>query len=404
MIHARRVRCPHCAAFQTIEQAPDVSTHRCTSCKQSFSCPVAEPVAAAPLAPAPADAVSVLPARPLPLDVPNIALPEPAPVVRLRRRRKRRRTDDVAAGIDWRAGIGFWAPPACTVVAWVVLVVLGVAFWPASLFGVLLGFGLVVLVGGLLWGALRAAEDGQRAWSWWGGFVGQLFINALTDITHYLPPLLLCGLGALLCLLASPLHHVVNHEDDSLPAPRTTFVARGNGRPRGAPPVKQAAVVPPEVQKLLQPGPGIYLAQLQEFDVKPGPWPFTKNGTAGDGQRIRLQGAASPHGLGMHPPAHPDEASVKFRLDKRFAQLRTVVAINDSSNFTWTPAVFSVWGDDVKLWESAAIARDHAPWQECVVDVTGVDVLELRVRCMGQNTGVHAVWFEPRLLKKGEPP
>jgi hypothetical protein len=38
------------------------------------------------------------------------------------------------------------------------------------------------------------------------------------------------------------------------------------------------------------------------------------------------------------------------------------------------------------------------------VDVNGVDLLELRVGCLGHNTGVHAVWVEPRLLRRADTP
>ena len=34
------------------------------------------------------------------------------------------------------------------------------------------------------------------------------------------------------------------------------------------------------------------------------------------------------------------------------------------------------------------------------VDVTGVDVLELRVECPGDYTNAQAVWVEPRVLQK----
>jgi hypothetical protein len=36
------------------------------------------------------------------------------------------------------------------------------------------------------------------------------------------------------------------------------------------------------------------------------------------------------------------------------------------------------------------------------VDVTGVDVLELRVHAQGSHWGLHAVWIEPRLLETAD--
>ena len=84
-------------------------------------------------------------------------------------------------------------------------------------------------------------------------------------------------------------------------------------------------------------------------------------------------------------------ASVKYRLDKQAALFKTTVAINDTATFCWTPAIFSVWGDGKKLFESKNIAHNHLRTQECSVDVTGVDVLELQVRAIGNNSGIHAV-------------
>jgi hypothetical protein len=38
------------------------------------------------------------------------------------------------------------------------------------------------------------------------------------------------------------------------------------------------------------------------------------------------------------------------------------------------------------------------------VDITGVDVLELRVHSQGANSGLHAVWLWPRVLLKKDGP
>src|SRR5262249_418694 len=41
---------------------------------------------------------------------------------------------------------------------------------------------------------------------------------------------------------------------------------------------------------------------------------------------------------------------------------------------------------------------------ECVVEVSQVDELELRVQVMNGNHGAHAVWVEPRLLQRLDSP
>src|SRR5262249_22779310 len=76
------------------------------------------------------------------------------------------------------------------------------------------------------------------------------------------------------------------------------------------------------------------------------------------------------------------------------------VAIDDRATFCWTPAIFTIWGDGKKLFESKNIAHNHFRTQDCAVGVSGVDILELRVHAIGHNSGVHAVWVEPRLLQR----
>jgi hypothetical protein len=39
----------------------------------------------------------------------------------------------------------------------------------------------------------------------------------------------------------------------------------------------------PPVQKIFEHGPRVYLADLQEFGVRPGPWPLGRRGTGADG-------------------------------------------------------------------------------------------------------------------------
>src|SRR5262249_35127074 len=79
-------------------------------------------------------------------------------------------------------------------------------------------------------------------------------------------------------------------------------------------------------------------------------------------------------------------------------------AINDSSNWCWSPATFTVLGDGKVLWKSQDIAHNHAHSQECSVDVSGVNIMELRVQVLNGSDGVHAVWVEPRLLQTADTP
>jgi hypothetical protein len=158
------------------------------------------------------------------------------------------------------------------------------------------------------------------------------------------------------------------------------------------------AATPPS--KLFPKGPVRFLSDMEEFDIQPGAWPFAKNGFLNGDRIINVGGKRSPNGLSMHPPVAPAYASVKYRLGKEAARFKAVVAINDSTNWCWSPATFRVRGDGRELWASREIAHNHARSQECAVDVAGVDVLELRVQVANGNQGVEAVWVEPRLLQK----
>jgi hypothetical protein len=176
------------------------------------------------------------------------------------------------------------------------------------------------------------------------------------------------------------------------------LLARGGAGDRAANPDPTPA--PPS---LFQRGPRVYLADLDEFGVRCGPWPYTHNGTVGDGNPIMVNGAASPKGLGMHPPDQ-DFSAARYHLHRQAAVFKTAAAINDTSPFCFNPAVFEVLGDDRQLWQSPPVGAPRAPPQECRVDVTGVDVLELRVHAQGLHWGLHAVWIEPRLLQKADTP
>jgi S1-C subfamily serine protease len=181
-------------------------------------------------------------------------------------------------------------------------------------------------------------------------------------------------------------------------------------RPKAAPPPAATsradepgpAVTPPPVQQLFTKGPLVYLADLQEFGVRAGPWPFGKTGKINDGRDIQVSGVRSPHGLSMHPPTAPSYASARYRLGKQAALFKATAAINDTTQWTWSPATFTVWGDGKLLWKSQPLAHTMARLDECRVDVSGVDVLEVRVAVLNGNTGDHAVWFEPRLLQKAD--
>ena len=172
----------------------------------------------------------------------------------------------------------------------------------------------------------------------------------------------------------------------------------------GAPPAGNESETLPPITNIFAGGQCVYLSDLKEYAVKNGPWPFAKDGTIGapENHRIQVGGKESPHGIGMHPPENPKIASAKYRLGKQAALFKATVAIDDSTDFCFTPAVFTVWGDGKQLFESKYISHIHSRALGCSVDVSGVDILEIRVHAVGVNSGVHAVWVEPRLLQHAE--
>jgi hypothetical protein len=144
-----------------------------------------------------------------------------------------------------------------------------------------------------------------------------------------------------------------------------------------------------------------YLSDMQETIVRDGPWPFGKNGRTGlKGEvPIKVAGVASPHGLGMHPPRGiPGVTS--YRLERTATTFKTGVAINDGGSGIFGAIYFEVLGDGRTLW--LASFKETGKVEECAVDVTDVDVLELRVSCKNLFEHLHGVWLEPRvvLLKK----
>jgi hypothetical protein len=160
----------------------------------------------------------------------------------------------------------------------------------------------------------------------------------------------------------------------------------------------------PPTTNVFADGPRVYLADLQEFGVREGPSPFGKNGTVADGQPIQVGGIQSPKGLSMHPPWAPKYAAARYRLGRQAAVFRATAAINDTCKWCWSPAVFTVLADGKPLWQSSWIGIDHTHSQECSLNVSGVDVLELRVHCINGSDGVYTVWFEPRVLQSTETP
>lgn len=188
-----------------------------------------------------------------------------------------------------------------------------------------------------------------------------------------------------------------------------------NNPPRPAPPGPAPNPIPnpnPPWQEPVEPAPRIsadpklegawdkvYLADLAEFDVKMGPWPFAKNGTTGHPDKpvpIEVAGVRYPKGLSVHPP-QGGASSVKYALGGRAGTLVGACGFNEYEQPP-APVNFQILGDGRVLWETKPMKK----WREAVpfrVDVRGVATLELRAHAAGFPIHSHAVWLDPHLLK-----
>ncbi len=253
-----------------------------------------------------------------------------------RRRRRPRR-----AGRTWLGMTrGFLRFLGVLGAVWLVLVLASPFFPIKSPVPMLeMGFGVPLFFAGWLWLAHVGTQDGIP-W-WWFLPRGVYSRRPLGWVRQYVRerperaanPFGLAMLGGLMVLanfVWLPLYSAIrNASAPAQPAPQAP-------PPPGARPA----------QVLFERGPRLYLAELLEFDVHSGPWNFAKDGTVGDPNRTRIQvrGAASPNGLGMHPPGRPGQASAGYRLGKKAALFKPAVAINDSSPSGFRAAVFEVWG------------------------------------------------------------
>jgi len=144
----------------------------------------------------------------------------------------------------------------------------------------------------------------------------------------------------------------------------------------------------------------IYLSDMQENDPKVGAGAFGKNGLGGlsGTDKVKVNAIDYPHGLFMHGTTR-GISHVIYNLGKQYRVLSGQVALNDSSTHSKTAMTFRIMGDGRELWKCYPAIGDPKKSQSFSIEVTGVDKLELQVDCPGDNTGAHAVWLDPQLLK-----
>lgn len=149
-----------------------------------------------------------------------------------------------------------------------------------------------------------------------------------------------------------------------------------------------------------QPAQEVFLSDLPAQNVFVGFGVFGTGGNLGywKGRRISVQGAQSPKGVSMHPPANGASRAV-YEVPKGFTHFEAKVGIDDSAAVQQTPVVFKVLCDNRVIWTSRPL-QGAGQSQECSVATRGAKVLALVVECPGPLANAHAVWCEPRFTNK----
>ena len=117
----------------------------------------------------------------------------------------------------------------------------------------------------------------------------------------------------------------------------------------------------------------------------------TSNGEddPGDGQPITIAGTVHPKGLGAHAPS-----TIGFYLGGHCSRLTVTVGIDDEVGDQGR-ARFEVWGDGTE--KATAEATGAGPGVPLDADITGVDLLELRLDPLDGPNYDHADWAAPTL-------
>jgi hypothetical protein len=137
-----------------------------------------------------------------------------------------------------------------------------------------------------------------------------------------------------------------------------------------------------------------YLVNMEAADIQTArSWPFSREGDFAH-SRIFVNGNMMIRSMGL-PLEQPETlSSVKYRLDRKFKAFSSRVAVDDATGKVVTPLEFEVLGDGKSLWQSKLI-KTTGVVEQCQVDITGVDLLELRVRSRKPQAGADPVWIEP---------
>ncbi len=141
----------------------------------------------------------------------------------------------------------------------------------------------------------------------------------------------------------------------------------------------------------------VYLDDIQEVDFRVY-GNLGKHGIHLYGTRpipIRINGQPVKHSLLVCAPSN-STGYVNYKLDGKGKAFAASVAFMDDESIPQCACIFSVVADGKELWRSQPVQK-RGIVQSCELNVSGVDMLQLRVEATGFNRNTHPVWLNPRL-------
>ena len=147
-----------------------------------------------------------------------------------------------------------------------------------------------------------------------------------------------------------------------------------------------APPLPPGVLTIKREGTPTFLTDLKEIKISGTAW-LAKNGKMPMGEPMLVSGKKTPKGLCVETG---EEAIVEYGCWGKATGFQTWAAIDDYSVDPPLNFAFIVLGDGRELWRATIVTKGKP--QPCVVDLTGVQILQLR---LVSKKGFHAVWIDP---------
>ena len=122
----------------------------------------------------------------------------------------------------------------------------------------------------------------------------------------------------------------------------------------------------------------------------------------GDGNAITLGGVQYTKGFGVDPDSPATNVQIRVPLNGNYQYFMSDIGIDDEVG-TYGSAVFQVWADGAKLYDSGVMYGATAT-KSVKVDVSGKNELKLIVTNAGDNSDEdHGDWAAPRLTPKVNP-